>query len=680
MTLLRWILLSALLILPSISHALVWPGSAPCNTTLQACINSASTGTTLEIASNTPIDESPNIGIPMTLKSASGYAPQLVAERVINVSMNADGIFAVEGILVPRGYINVTHNGGNATLRVRRMRVLEPISGTAEISLYSPSSASLSYEISENDLSYYWNTFDGAIRAAIQVLDSGTGSADGSIHDNRVNASGTESAGILVSVQDHSHFTRVFGNWVRGGNRYGSIYLRQGNLIGSGSGTLTGYVLNNIVTPYSSTGDAHGITVDAYFGGLNLQAFNNTVSGAYSGINVYVGAAATGNGRIANNLLAGNTLSIALAQGGSGAISNDHNLLFGGSLSGATAGAGSITSDPKLRGAPGNPWLNSGSPAIDSGDSAALSAVLTTAAIARVDGAGLRRFKGSSNLVDIGALEYGDTTFLHRVANTAPSSFSEINNPASNGAASRYVQVTSNWNPDGGSGLYENHPVSALYSTVTNRWTLRQEDLTAFPNDARFNLFVPALGVGQFRHVVTGATLSGDATTLNDSGLDNQPNRILLATRDSVDPNATIYDDLHPFGVFYFALGGPGKWFVSHLDSTSMGSGGTFHVYWQEPSANAFLHAATTGNSSGNTSRIDHPLLNGHPCARFQITTGIGGSTFNGHQTGVYYTGGYFYIFNQDLTSIPVGTQFHVVLDAQQIFECSDVIFANGLD
>ncbi|MBK7210398.1 MAG: hypothetical protein IPH99_08575 [Xanthomonadales bacterium] len=668
MTIHRWTLAIALLMLPALSQALVWPGAAPCNTTLQACINSASAGATVEIASNATIDESPSLTIPLALQAASGYAPQLLAGRVITVSINSAGTYAVEGIVVQRGYISVTHNSGNATVRLRRNRVLEAIGGATEISIYSPSNASLDYEIAENDVGFFWNTFDGAIRAAIQVIDNGTGNANGSIHDNRVEASGNESAGILVSTRDHVHVTRVFGNWVRGGNRYGSIYLRQGSLTGSGGGSLTGYVVNNIVTPFARTGDAYGIAADAYFGALDLQAFNNTVSGTYSGINVYIASAASGNGRIANNLLAGTILSIALAEGGSGSISNDHNLLFGGSISGTTAGSGTISIDPRLRGAPGNPWLNAGSLAIDAGDSAALGSLLTAAAIARVDAAGLRRFKGSTNAVDIGALEFGDTTFLHRVANAAPNPSSVIDNPASNGLASRYLQVTSNWNPDGATGLYDNHPVGAIYSTATLRWMLRHEDLAVFPDDARFNVFVPAAGSGQYLHAVTAANISGDATSLSAVGLDGQSNRIVLASRDSRDPGGTIYDDLHPFGVFYFAFGGPGSWFVSHLDATAMGAGGGFHIYWQEPSANAFVHTTTAGNSVGNTTRLDHPLLNGRRCARFQITTGIGGSTLNAHQTGVYFTGSNWAIYNQDSANIPLGTEFHVVLDAQQIF------------
>jgi hypothetical protein len=680
MTRIHWFAMSCLLALPGMANALVWPGAAPCNTTLQACINSASSGNTVEIASNAVIDESLGFGSPLTLRAASGYAPQLATGRIINVTASVDGTFAVEGITLLRGFVNITHNSGIANVRVRRVRVLEGLSGAAEISIYSPAVTALSYEIAENETRFFWDTFDGAIRAAIQVLDRGAGSSDGRIHDNRVYASGSNSAGIFVSNIDSTQTSRVYANWIRGGDSYGSILLTQGSLVGSGGGVLNGYVLNNVVTPFAANGDAHGIAAEGYFGVLSLQAFNNTVSGAYSGVNVYVAPGTNGSGRIANNLLAGNILSIALSNSGSGTISNDHNLLFGGSISGTVGGAGTITSDPKLRGAPGNPWLNATSPAIDNADSVALDSVLAGAGLARVDGAGLRRFKGGSNLADIGALEFGDVTFLHRVSNAVPSSSSPINNVNVNGLPSHYLQVTSNWNPDGASGIYDNHPVGIFYQSGLSRWWLRHEDLAAFPNGARYNMFSPAYGTGQYRHIVTAANITGDATTLNDGGLNNQPNRIVLATRDSLDPNTTIYDDLHPFGVFYFSFGGPGSWFVSHFDSVAMSPGGSFHIYWQEPSANAFVHTATAGNSAGDYTVIDHPLLNGSACAQFQVTQGVGGSGFNATQIGVFNLGDRWAIFNQNLSAIPLGTQFNVVLDAQQIFECGDVIFADGFD
>ncbi len=679
----RWLAAGALWAIPLLANAIVWPGASPCNGTLQACINSASPGSTVEVASNAVIDENLSFGIPLTLRAASGYSPTLAVDRAILPSASTSGTYAVEGFTLQRGFVSVTHNAGNATIVVRRVRVLAPVtSGSAEISVYSNASSPLVYELSENDVDFAWDTYDGGIHAAIQVLRSGSGNTDGRIHDNRVNAGGGWSTGILVTSQDNVHTARLYDNWIRGGASHGSIDLRQGSLIGSGGGSLNADVLNNVVTPLVHSGDAHGIDVDAYLGSVNLQAFNNTVTGAYTGINVYVAPGSMGNGRIANNLLSGNSVNIELDNSGSGTISNDHNLIFNGIIVGTVAGPGTVTTDPKLRGAPGNPWLNATSPAIDAADSVALDSVLTTAAIARVDGAGLRRFKGGSNLADIGALEFGDITFLHRVHEVTPSAFSRIDHPAINGLAFRYPQITSSWNPDGAiSCVYNPHPDSIWYDGISHYWNMRNEDLAVLPEGASFNIFSPAYGNGNFDHVVTAGNLSGYTTALSAIGaLHGHPDRILLVTRDSLDPDGNMYGDAHPLGAFYFTFGGPGEWYIAHLDHAPMVAGGGHHVYWQEPSANAFVHTATAGNSAGDYTVLDHPLLNGRSCARFHVTQSIGGAVFNAHPVGVYYFGGRWAIFNEDLSAIPAGTNFYVVVDAQQVFECSDVIFANGLE
>ena len=657
-----------------------WPTAGPCaGGTLQDCINGATANDIVEVASDAVIDESPAFGVPLTLRAASGFAPQLALDRVITATAATDGEYAVEGFTLLRGFVYLSHTGGNASLRVRRVRVLAPLaSGTAEIALYSNTTAPFAYDIGENDLAFAWDTYDGAIHAALQILDAQSGTSSGRIHDNRIDAAGGWSVGALLSSNNRTHTTRVDGNWIRGGHAYGSIQLRQGNSGGTGGGSLTAYVVNNVVTPLRERNDAYGIRAEVYAGSLALQAFNNTVAGAYSGVNIYAAGGTTLSGRVANNLLSGNILNLAYS--GSGSIANDHNLLYDGSVSGTTPGAGTITADPLLRGAPGNPWLNPGSPAIDAADSAGLSSVLGSAGLARVDGAGLRRFKGAGDLADIGALEYGDTTFLHRTANPTASASSVLDDPSVNGQASRRPQSSANWNPDGSLGLYWNHPVSAGYSDISAEWSLRDEDLTLFGDDVRFDLFAPADGSGNLAHVATAANVSGFTTRIAAAGLDDEPDRILLATRNSRDPDGTVYDDVHPFGVFYFAFGGPGSWFVSHLDATDMGVGGGYNVYWQEPSANAYRHVATAGNSTDNFTLLDHPLLNGRECARPHVTQSAGQGVYNAHQIGVWYTGSRWSVFNQDGAAMPVDAEFDVVVDAQQAFECSDTIFADGFD
>ncbi|MEM6936876.1 MAG: hypothetical protein AAF552_10495, partial [Pseudomonadota bacterium] len=57
------------------SAQLIYPGPAPCDTTLQACISAAAEGDTIDIATNTPIDEQLVIGRALRLRPAPGFTP-----------------------------------------------------------------------------------------------------------------------------------------------------------------------------------------------------------------------------------------------------------------------------------------------------------------------------------------------------------------------------------------------------------------------------------------------------------------------------------------------------------------------------------------------------------------------------------------------------------------------------
>lgn len=62
---------------PAWSATLTYPGAAPCNTTLQACITGAASGDVVEIATNAAIDEDLSINKSLTLRSAAGYTPTI---------------------------------------------------------------------------------------------------------------------------------------------------------------------------------------------------------------------------------------------------------------------------------------------------------------------------------------------------------------------------------------------------------------------------------------------------------------------------------------------------------------------------------------------------------------------------------------------------------------------------
>ncbi len=79
-----------------------------------------------------------------------------------------------------------------------------------------------------------------------------------------------------------------------------------------------------------------------------------------------------------------------------------------------------------------------------------------------------------------------------------------------------------------------------------------------------------------------------------------------------------------------------------------------------------FVHTAVAANTTGHTTRIDHPLANGNPNALLIVTPnwnpGGGAGVYNNHAIGVYYTGTRWAIFNQDIVAIPLGADFNVTV------------------
>ena len=678
-------LLAALATAPAHAAQLTWPGAAPCNLTLQECIDASTAGDMVLVASDTPIAATILVNKPLTLRAAPGYRPVVADGFAIggNVNVAGDWLWQVEGFTLERGFISLNVSGGSsARVVVRGNHVKSPISDAALISLYKPSAVAttLQYDLSGNRLVYFANTYDGALHSALQVNDGGTGSSEGIIRDNRIQATGIEAIGILVNTQDRDHRVAIAGNHVVGG-RQGGIYLRQGSLFADVGGTLTALVTSNVVrSKVTGSGDAGGIKIEAYDGALAVDVLHNTVVDAYRGINLSADPGVTTSGNVNGNLLAYLTTYGLQRSGDAAGIADSQNLFFQTWETTATPGLNpdSIFADPRLRGAPGNPHLLPDSPAIDMVPSFELITALDAFDVPHTDGDGLRRFKrpssvGKADILDIGALEAGDTTALHRAPAVAPGSTMLLDMPEMNGLAGAAPQITPNWNPDGELGIYNNHPLSMFYVPELSRWGVRQEDLMAFTPGARFNVFAPGAGVGRYFHDNTPTNTGGSITELDNPDLNNREDAIVLVVRNPGD--GTVHDLVSPIAVNFFS----GVWSVVRLDGNPMPASGRFHVYFQEPSINAFVHRASTPNIFFNYTVLTHPLLDGHRCARFHVTQTTDFGVMNNHHIGVYYSGNNWRIFNQDGATMPAGAQFHVVVDPQAV-DCAPEVFADGFE
>lgn len=86
---------SLLLATPAQAAIVDYPSSAPCNTTLQACIDGVPAGSTIRITTETPIEEDLTIDKSLTLRAAAGFDPIITGAAALTpneLNMDPDGV------------------------------------------------------------------------------------------------------------------------------------------------------------------------------------------------------------------------------------------------------------------------------------------------------------------------------------------------------------------------------------------------------------------------------------------------------------------------------------------------------------------------------------------------------------------------------------------------------------
>ncbi len=88
------------------------------------------------------------------------------------------------------------------------------------------------------------------------------------------------------------------------------------------------------------------------------------------------------------------------------------------------------------------------------------------------------------------ALE-GAGTVVHRAtsSNTVGNS-TYLDDPLTNRAPEALLSVTQNWNPGGGAGTYNDHPVAVRYDSGLGKWAIFNRDSAEMPENAAFNVAV----------------------------------------------------------------------------------------------------------------------------------------------------------------------------------------------
>jgi hypothetical protein len=85
--------------------------------------------------------------------------------------------------------------------------------------------------------------------------------------------------------------------------------------------------------------------------------------------------------------------------------------------------------------------------------------------------------------------------FVHSAApaNTL-GSFTYLDDPLTDGEPGAVLSVTQNWNPGGGRGVYNDHPIGVVYDQGVDQWAIYNEDGAPIPDGAAFNVAVSGGG------------------------------------------------------------------------------------------------------------------------------------------------------------------------------------------
>jgi hypothetical protein len=236
--------------------------------------------------------------------------------------------------------------------------------------------------------------------------------------------------------------------------------------------------------------------------------------------------------------------------------------------------------------------------------------------------------------------------------------------------------ITANWNPGGIGGVYHNHPIGVKFAPYDAKWSVFNEDGFYMPTDPAFNVLIPVPDAGVFIHQATTANTSGYYTYLNHPLTNGRRDAMLIVTPNWNPGGGVGVYDSHAVGVWWDS--GAQLWAIYNLDWVAMPTGAAFNVL-MAPSgpafgSTAFVHTATTENTSVHITTIDNPATNNRPSALLLVTfnynppgsPGCG----NPYVTGVYYDTYQqkWAIFNQGGNAMPIGTSFNVLVTNNRVY------------
>ncbi len=671
---------------------LVWPdsGGGVCAGSLQACLDSAADGDTVMIGPDdaglpdayTAIAEPLTVRRSLTLAAQHGIDAVVAPGFSIVIEPDVPGPHQVtlSGLVLRQGSVDIRDGGSVAgsVFRIERLRIAEPAPTNAISCAINAQLGSPSPQLIVGDNVVNAGSAAGESRSGICAYATDPAIAyTANVFRNRIEAgAATLRFGIALNAPSGGGSLVVSANTILGPRLVDGISVQRAE----GTAAQSVQIDNNVVALQD---EATGWGIRAEVGNTTAAVVNNSVVHGQRGLRVSGFDALPTSGRVANNLVAYHAITgLSL----SGDVGNGHNLVFRNTTDSFTPGPSTLTLNPRIE-QPGHPRPASLSPAFDAGNASDLPP------LALFDADGERRI--AFGTVDIGAYEITGDGAEVIVATPETAGFNEIYVapfPTAPSAADVVVGVARSGAGAGGVSALN---LGAYYNPASpSGWSLfLQQSLLSIPMGSTFHALAPYLGKSGILHTTTSGSVSGSRSVIDDVELNGALNRSRIAL--AFHRWDGLYHDV-PISLSWVSSGG-GRWQVRNEDGAAMPEGLTFSIAAAPVlSPNAFR--ATLDAFARPQWRLQHPLLDGNPCAAPVVGRAddpdLAGDALNPVAFGAAYEAPSGdgapgrWVVRADATAgsptFPAGAAFHVLIDGAQVNRCRaprlDALFADGYE
>ena len=247
--------------------------------------------------------------------------------------------------------------------------------------------------------------------------------------------------------------------------------------------------------------------------------------------------------------------------------------------------------------------------------------------------------------------------------NTAGNS-TWLNHSKTNNNPNAIVFVTPNWKSP-------YNPTSIGVYWHGDKWRIFNQDRSkAIPENYRFNVLAyPHVGNNVFVHISAKETIPSTQkhiTRIDHPYCNGDKNAKLIVTQNYGTNAKGVYND-HPIGVYY----ANGHWTIFNQDRAPIPENARFNVLilkdYKDAGINNGARVLNHIVSFESTKRyphvslIDNVVLNGKSNLLLFTTSSWNTSTYNNHNSGVYYHSGKWSIYNCDKKAMPEKAFFNIL-------------------